>query len=161
MNEQPETTEESEQLLSQVLHELPLRRAPVTLESRVLGELERRSALRWWRRGFGHWPLAARAAFVAICGAIIGFTFLDGSWAVAGTRVLHEAGAQWMSWSDPGVAAITSAGELAALLVGVIPTTWLYGGIAAGAMLYMILFGLGAAAYRTLYLQPSMMGERP
>jgi hypothetical protein len=47
------------------------------------------------------------------------------------------------------------------VLVGAIPTTWLYGGIAAGAMLYVILFGLGAAAYRTLYLQPSMMGDRP
>jgi hypothetical protein len=27
-------------------------------------------------------------------------------------------------------------------------------------VLYTALFGLGAAAYRTLYLRPSMVGER-
>ena len=160
MNENPEAKDKSELLLNRVLRELPLRHAPVTLESRVIRSLERRAALPWWRRGFKSWPLVARAAFIAICGAIIGFTFLDGSWAAAGTRALHEAGALSISWTGPVVAVITSAGELAALLLRVIPPAWLYGGLAAGVMLYAVLFGLGATAYRTLYLQPSGTGER-
>jgi hypothetical protein len=149
----------NEQLFDKMLRELPLRHAPATLEARVFRELERRAALPWWYRGFTSWPLAARAAFVALCGAIIGFTFLDGSWATAGARVLNGAGALAMSWIHPAVAATAWAGEFSALLVRVVPSAWLYGVFAAGAMLYAVLFGLGAAAYRTLYLPPSTAGD--
>ena len=58
------------------------------------------------------------------------------------------------------VAATAWVGEFSALLVRVIPPAWLYGVFAAGAMLYAVLFGLGAAAYRTLYLRPSLAGDR-
>jgi hypothetical protein len=146
-------------LLDQVLRELPLRHAPATLESRVFRELERRAALPWWYRGFTSWPLAARAAFVALCCGIIGFTFLDGSWATAGARLLYGAGALAISWIHPAVAAVAWAGEFSALLVRVVPPVWLYGAIAAGTMLYAALLGLGAAAYRTLYLRSSMAGD--
>jgi hypothetical protein len=40
-----------------------------------------------------------------------------------------------------------------ASLVRAVPPTWLYEGAAVGAVLYALLFGLGAAAYRTLYLK--------
>jgi hypothetical protein len=43
---------------------------------------------------------------------------------------------------------------VAALLAGAIPAAWLYGSLTAGALLYAALFGLGAAAYRILYLKP-------
>lgn len=145
----------NEQLLDQVLRELPLRHAPATLEARVFRELERRAARPWWYRGFTAWPLATRAAFVALCGAIIGFSFLEGSWVTAGARILNGAGALALSWIHPAVAATAWAGEFSALLVRVVPSTWLYGVFAAGAMLYAALFGLGAAAYRTLYLRSS------
>jgi hypothetical protein len=46
------------------------------------------------------------------------------------------------------------AGNLITLLARTVPPAWAYAGIAAGAMLYAVLFGLGAAVYRTLYLQP-------
>jgi hypothetical protein len=145
----------NEQLLDQALRELPLRHAPATLEARVFRELERRAALRWWYRGFTSWPLATRAAFVALCGTIVGFSFLEGSWVTASARILNGAGALTMSWIHPAVAATAWAGEFSALLVRVVPSAWLYGVFAAGAMLYAALFGLGAAAYRTLYLRPS------
>jgi hypothetical protein len=48
---------------------------------------------------------------------------------------------------------------LVAVLFRVIPPLWLYGSLAIGIFLYVTLFGLGAAAYRTLYLQPSMAGN--
>ena len=75
-------------LLDRTLQELPLRRAPPTLESRVLDELERRAALAWWRRSFAHWPVAARAVFLVICLALIRLAFVGGATAVAGVRSL-------------------------------------------------------------------------
>jgi hypothetical protein len=35
----------------------------------------------------------------------------------------------------------------------------LYGTLGAATFLYVTLFGLGAAAYRTLYLRPSSAGN--
>jgi hypothetical protein len=144
------TTDEShealERLLDHALHELPLRQAPPTLESRVLRELARRAALPWWRRSFPHWPLLARAAFLIVCGVLIGVAFLGGATAVAGVRSL--------SWAREIWAITASAADLAALLARSAPPIWVYEGIAVCAVLYVVLFGLAAAVYRTLYLQP-------
>jgi hypothetical protein len=141
-----ESHEALERLLDRTLHELPLRRAPLTLESRVFGELERRGALPWWRRSFAHWPLLARAVFLVICGALIRLAFLGGATAVAGVRSL--------SWAREVGGFTASAANLAAWLAHTVPPTWAYEGIAVCAVLYAVLFGLGAAVYRTLYLQP-------
>jgi hypothetical protein len=141
-----ESHEALERLLDRTLHELPLRRAPVTLEPRVLCELERRAALPWWRRSFVHWPPLARAAFLVICGALIRLAFLGGATAVAGVRSL--------SWARELAGFTASAANLAAWLAHIVPPTWAYQGIAVCAVLYAVLFGLGAAVYRTLYLQP-------
>jgi hypothetical protein len=48
--------------------------------------------------------------------------------------------------------AVTTAG-LFASLVRAIPAAWLYEGMAAATVLYVLLFALGATAYRTLYLR--------
>jgi hypothetical protein len=141
-----ESDEVLERLLDRTLHELPLRRAPLTLESRVFGELERRAALPWWRRSFVHWPLLARAAFLVICGALVNLAFLGGATVVAGVRSL--------SWAREIGGLLASAGNLAALLGRMAPPSWAYEAIAVCAVLYAVLFGLGAAVYRTLYLQP-------
>ncbi len=146
-----------EQFLSRSLRDLPFRHAPVSLESRVFNELQRRAALPWWHRGFTSWPIAIRAAFVGICSAIVALTLL-GSWAIAAVGTLNAVGALAMSWTQPAMAVVAWAGEVSALLVRVIPDAWLHGALAVGATLYAILFGLGAAAYRSLYLQPS--GDR-
>jgi hypothetical protein len=133
-----------ERLLDRALRELPLRRAPLTLEARVFGELERRAALPWWRRSFAYWPLLARAVFLVIGGALIRLAFLGGATAVAGVRSL--------SWARELGAMTASAANLAAMLAHTVPPTWAYEGIAVCAALYAVLFGLGAAVYRTLYL---------
>jgi hypothetical protein len=142
-----EPEETLERRLDRTLRELPLRRAPPTLESRVLGELGRRAALPWWRRSFAHWPLAARAVFLAICGASIRVALLGSATAAAGVRSL--------SWAQQLGALAASGGNLAALLARMAPPLWVYEGIAVCGVLYAFLFGLGAAAYRTLYLEPS------
>ena len=147
-NESHEASESQtlERLLDRALRELPLRRAPLTLESRVFGELQRRAALPWWRRSFAHWPLLARAAFLVICGVLIRLAFLGGATAVAGVRSL--------SWAREAGIIAASAANLAALLAHAAPPTWAYEGIAVCAVLYAVLFGLAVAVYRTLYLQP-------
>jgi hypothetical protein len=142
-----------ERLLDRTLRELPSRRAPMTLESRVVSELQRRAALSWWRRSFAHWPRSARSGFLLICGCLAGLAFLGGDWAATGVRDMQTASAS-MSWARHIVSILNVAGELAELAAGAIPPTWLYGGLAAGAVLYAALFGLAAAAYRILYLKP-------
>ena len=159
MNERTDSGEKLEGLLRRELSALPLRRAPGTLESRVFGELARREARPWWQRSFANWPMAPRVAFVLVCVALIGATFLSGVSAVVGVRSLSEVGALLLAWMQPALAVIASVGGMAALLVRVIPPLWIYGGLAVGATLYVILFGLGAAAYRMLY-RPALAGER-
>jgi hypothetical protein len=159
MNKHTDIDDRLERLLQRELSALPLRRAPGTLESRVLGELARRAALPWWQRSFANWPVGPRVIFVLICVALIGATFLGGVSAVLGVRSLTEVGALLLSWIQPALVVAASAGGLAALLLRLIPPLWLYGGLAVGAMLYVMLFGLGAAAYRMLY-RPSLAGDR-
>jgi len=159
MNKHTDIDDRLERLLQRELSALPLRRAPGTLESRVLGELARRAALPWWQRSFANWPVGPRVIFVLICVALIGATFLGGVSAVLGVRSLTEIGALLLSWIQPALVVAASAGGLAALLLRLIPPLWLYGGLTVGAMLYVMLFGLGAAAYRMLY-RPSLAGDR-
>jgi hypothetical protein len=149
----------AERILNELVRGLPLRRAPAALEFRVCRELERRAARPWWFRGFSQWPAGARASFVAICSAIIGLSVGDGAWTEL-ARTLSNVAAAPLSWTHSTVAVLRSACEVAAVLMRVIPATWIYGGLAAGIALYMALFGLSAAAYRALYLQPSLAGDR-
>ncbi len=159
MNEPSEAEQELERLMQRTLHGLPLRRAPLTLESRVLGELQRRAALPWWRHSFAQWPRAARSTFVLLCAALAGLVFRGGLWAIAGLESLHESGVLSLPWARQALMLTGTAGELAASLVRAVPPDWVYEGLAVSALLYTALFGLAAAAYRTLYLKPEISGE--
>jgi hypothetical protein len=152
--------ENLEKLMSEALRGLPLRRAPLGLESRVLDELQRRSAQVWWRRSFTHWPTAARTAFVLLNIALVAVTFLNGFSNVVGGRSFSEFTAMMLMWMRPFLTVLSSVGGLTPVLLHSIPQGWLYAGLAVSAVLYTALFGLGAAAYRTLYLRPSMVVEQ-
>jgi len=154
-----ESEQKLEQVLNQALKGLPARRAPSTLESRVVNELARRAALPWWRVSFASWPVGARVAFVLICAALVAATILGGVSAYLGDRSVSEASALVLGWVHPLLAVMSSAGGLASLLMRVIPPLWLYGTLGLGILLYVTLFGLGAAAYRTLYLRSSSAGD--
>jgi hypothetical protein len=149
----------AERMLNEWARGLPVRRAPAALEFRVCRELERRAARPWWFRGFSQWPASARVCFVAICSVIVGVSVGDGAWTML-ARTLGTIAAAPLSWTQSTFAVLRSACEVAVLLMRVIPATWLYGGLAAGIALYLALFGLSAAAYRALYLQPSLAGAR-
>ena len=158
MNKRTDATLKLEQVLHQALSGLPPRRAPGTLESRVTNELARRALLPWWRASFANWPVAARVMFIIVCAVLVAATILGGVSAYLGDRSFDEAAAALLSWAHPFLTVVSSAGGLLALLVHVIPPLWLYGILGVGIFLYVTLFGLGAAAYRTLYL-PSSAGD--
>ena len=159
MNKRIDATLKLEQVLHQALSGLPQRRAPGTLESRVAEELARRAVLPWWRASFATWPVAARVTFILVCAVLGAATILGGVSAYLGDRSFNEASALLLSWAHPFLTVVSSAGGLVALLVHVIPPMWLYGTLGLGIFLYVTLFGLGAAAYRTLYLRPSSAGD--
>ena len=151
--------------VGRALRNAPLRRAPPSLETRVLEELARRAALPWWGRSFARWPRLARAGFTAISGAIVAAAFAA-SWPWAPGGAWAGAGA-WMSgasirlpWARSALILVDAVQALDAALVRVVPLEWLYGAMVAGAVLYAVLFGLSAAAYRTLYLNPLSAGDR-
>jgi len=154
MNEPSDREEKITRLLDRTLRQLPLRAAPPTLEARVLGHLARRAALPWWRRSFAHWPAAARALFLLMGGALIGGVYLTGGWTAATVRSLQASGVLSIGTVRDGMTIMSAAGELASVFTHAIPATWGYAGLTAGALLYAFLFGLGSAAYRTLYLTP-------
>ena len=142
-----------EAAIDAALCELPLRPAPPSLELHVLEELSRRAALPWWQHSFAGWPGFARVGFVLMCVVLLGLAFLGGVWAMQnlGSPAL---GALSMPWARHLVALLGVAGELASLM-RIVPPDWVYEGLAASVVLYAALFGLGIAAYRTLYLDPN------
>jgi hypothetical protein len=160
-----------EDSVGRALRRAPLRRAPPSLEARVLEELARRAASPWWQKSFARWPRSARAGFTAITSAMVAAAFAasrpwapGGAWAGAGTWA--GAGA-WVSgapsrlpWARSALTVVDAVRVLDAALVRAVPLEWLYGTMAAGAILYALLFGLGAAAYRTLYLNLPSTGDR-
>jgi len=158
MSRNLDTEEGLERLIGTALRELPLRQAPVALESRVLEELERRAALPWWSRSLRHWPLAARAVFVATCICLCGAAFLAGPWAASGFESLHESAVS-MPWTHEALALTSIAGELLALFVRIIPPVWVHEALTVSVLLYAAFFGLAIAAYRTLYVRPGFAGD--
>jgi hypothetical protein len=147
-------TDKLEELLARTLRDLPTRRAPGTLEARVLGGLERRAAQPWWRRSFAHWPLSARMALVVVCIGCTGLEFLGSQWTMATVAALTPGNAMALFPAPQALGLLSVATALADVPLRLISPLWLYSGLAAGAVLYVMLFGLGAAAYRTLYLKP-------
>jgi hypothetical protein len=148
-----------ETLVQRAVEDLPTRRAPAALELRVNREIRRRGELPWWRRSFAHWSLPARAAFIATCVGMMTLTVSGtvGSGELPYARIL----AAWaLDRTQAAASVLASTDAAAALFVRLVPGEWLRVGLGLGACLYGVLFGLGAAAYRTLYLEPHNAGER-
>jgi hypothetical protein len=147
---------EMEARIAQALRTLPERRAPATLESRVLDALARRVPLPWWRRSFGEWPATARVAFGVTSAVLVVLTVLAAAAANANlgslgashalsTPVLHDASVFFV---------ITRT--LSVSLTSLLSSSWVLGCLIASAALYAALFGLAIAGYRTLYLNADL-----
>jgi len=145
--------EQLEQLVHRELRSLPLRKAPSTLESRVLAAIEHQATVAWYHKSWTYWPGAVKAAFLGVAtgvsGAAIAAFYLITQG--ADTSALTAAASERFG----GVAALFHVFRWMATYtsdtIASIPPLWLYGGLAFVAALYATFFGLGAAAYRTLY----------
>jgi hypothetical protein len=148
----PDSEPNLEQRIAQLLREQPQRRAPRTLEARVLAQIAQRAAP-WWQRSFGQWPGLARVSFVAVSLAlawlaVVGamqLAALVGSvpWPEALTRTARMAHV---------ASRLAAAGEVSlAAVLQQVPLWWIEAAAAFGVTLYVALFAVGAAAYRTLY----------
>jgi hypothetical protein len=143
-------SEEFEKLIHRTLRSLPERRAPRSLELRVLAAIEARQSLPWWRQSFAHWPHAAQAVFLLLSGVIAAILVT----LVFRTGAEVEAASPWtsaMSNLRHARLVLASLGEACAAVFRGIPPLWLYGGLAFLAAMYATLVGLGAAAYRTFF----------
>ncbi|MFT3906122.1 MAG: hypothetical protein QM718_07465 [Steroidobacteraceae bacterium] len=130
----------NEEQINRLLRQQPLRCAPASLETRVLAAIAAQEAAPALPaatsaappRGFLQWSLPARAAFLATA---------------LGAAVLTLKGLGW--------AATDVKSSLLGTVIGAvfdqIPTLWLYSALGAVGMLYLMFFGLGAVAYRTLF----------
>jgi hypothetical protein len=143
-----------EELVDRTLRALPLRRAPNNVQLRVLAEIKRREALPWWRTNFTRWPLAARGAFLIASYGFVKLAFAAVMWLTEALRSSQTTGAlnPTMRWVHGSASAISTIADVAAAVVHAVPSYWLYGAASAAIALYAALFGLGAAAYRTLYI---------
>ena len=152
MNTRPDPPDEIETLVARALRGLPVRRAPRSLENRVIAAIARRAESPWWRRSSAHWPVPAQAGFVVLCAGSARLAWLAGIWAMAGIDTLSRSTVAPIARIYDIAACLSATGEVLKLLVGVMPQTWILGGLALASILYAALFGLCAALYRTLYL---------
>ncbi len=148
-----QSAEQLEQLVHRELRSLPLRKAPSTLESRVLAAIEHQAAVAWYHKSWTYWPGAVKAAFLGVATGVSGAAIAAFYLATQGadTSALTSAAGERFA----GVAALFHVIRWIATYtsdtIASIPPLWLYGGLAFVAALYATFFGLGAAAYRTLY----------
>lgn len=148
----PEQHDRLEQWVTSALKTVPPRSAPAGLESRVLAEIERRAAQPWWRKQFMHWPPVARWAFLLTSPLFVKLALMASDWITGDSPVaegLAEA-APGLTWVRVLSRFAESMIETVPLLLRHLPASLLYGGLIVMG-LYVALFGLGAAAYRTLY----------
>lgn len=146
--------EQLEQLVHRELRALPPRRAPRTLESRVMAAIEHQAAVAWYHKSYAYWPAWARSLFLAASTAGVGklTLFLWVFWQTDFDRTgFSQAFAGWFDFAARTWGVATWVVAFGSRVFGNIPPLWLYGGVALVAALYATFFGLGAAAYRTLY----------
>ena len=147
------TPEQLEQKIHAVLREQPARRAPMSLESRVLGEIARRQALPWWKKSYANWPAPMRLAFLAL-GVALAVGTLLGSMHLAGVLSAQTFAPVIQPLVNATLtlrAAGSALGELVRPLLPSISNQWLYIALAVIGASYALLLGIGATAYRVLW----------
>jgi hypothetical protein len=150
-----------EQLVARDLNALPTRKAPASLHARVWAELERRAALPWWHRSFKSWPMSMRVVFVLTAVGVVWLALSLSAWSHA-TQAATQLAApvageiSWLQSVGSFFALLgTLSREVGDALLHRIPGLWLYGGIAVLTAMYLMLAGIGVAAYRTLEGAPT------
>ena len=142
--------ESLECLTHEALRRLPARRAPASLEARVLREIERRGALPRWRSGIAQWPAAARVGLIGACAACVPLVWVLGRslWTHLAASLAAPDVAHWVTDAHNTGRTLLSLAELAVHLMRLIPHEWLFGGLLATGVVYAALAAMG---YLLLY----------
>jgi hypothetical protein len=142
-----------ERLIHGVLREQPTRRAPASLEARVLARIQQQHAVASRSMGFSRWPIAARIALLVALAIVAKFTLDAVVWVFSTPApvVTHTVESS-VTWAKSTASLFSSLLTLGQSLFNVIPGTWIALALAVAAGMYITLFVLGATAYRTLYL---------
>lgn len=153
MSSRDQNDEKLERLVGQVLRDQPPRRAPASLEARVLGEIALRARLPWWRRGMATWPAAVRIPVLVCCGVCVPLAWVLSVWLAEHLIAVttHPGVVQPITNLLDAGHAIAALGTITAHIVQSIPREWLLGGILATAALYAALFALLAVGYSLLW----------
>ncbi|HEY0945984.1 MAG TPA: hypothetical protein VGD81_11985 [Opitutaceae bacterium] len=146
------TPEDFERQLHATLKSLPDRRAPVSLENRVLAAIAARDARPWWHKSYQYWPSAVRVAFLVLSATLAAVLIAAGANFIAG---VEPAAAQPVAEALDWFAQLRALGDTVTGLVGRllanVSSTWIYLGLGVFGLLYAALLGLGAPAYRLLW----------
>jgi hypothetical protein len=145
MNRDQDRRNELERQLTRALQEQPLRRAPSSIEQRVLARIAAEGATARWRRGFTHWPVAARVAFLAASVGAVKLVFMFTMWLSTplGSPALPFDLPSQVAWVQTLFIAIGS-------VVRTVPSLWIHAGVIILMVMYAAVFGIGASAYRTV-----------
>lgn len=137
--------DELERQVTRALQGQPVRRAPATLERRVLAQIESGAAVARWRSGFAHWPMAARLVFLAASVGVVKVALLIAMWLATplDSPALSLDLPSQVAWLQTLLVMIASVART-------VPSLWVHAGVALLAVMYAALFGIGASAYRTL-----------
>lgn len=153
MSSRDQIDEKLERLVGHALREQPLRRAPDSLEARVMREIAARARLPWWRRGIASWPVTMRIPVIAGCAICVPLVWIGSVWLA--TRLVfiatHPAVAGPIATLRDTGRAIVSIGTLSAHFMESLPREWVVGGLIATATVYAALFALVALGYSLLY----------
>lgn len=148
----PDAERRAERYVSSLLQGLPARSAPAHLVERVM-ERAARERRAWWLAGYANWPPLARLLFLPLA---IGTTAL----------AMLVSARLWPAWSDVAttaparslagvghglMACADAAQSAAAAVMGRLPAGAASVVVVVLLAAYAMLFGIGAAAFRTLY----------
>lgn len=144
--------EDADRRLERELRALPLRRAPDSLEDRVLSAIEARARLPWWHQSYSRWPVPAQRAFrvfsASIAGVIIALAMqlipADG----AGGFSLLDVTRNWFGWLRSSAGAVH---DTVGNLFPEISTIWIRVTFGAIGVLFAALTGSLVLAYRMLW----------
>jgi hypothetical protein len=140
-----------EQLVDKLCQQQPLRRAPASLHERVMRQVQLRKALPWWRQSFMNWPLMLQVAFVVTALGTAKLALSVSDWVSSHWLASASTATQSSSLVQGASTILAVTSKVTSQIANMVPTSWIYGAALLIGMLYLVLFGIGVATYRTLY----------
>jgi hypothetical protein len=172
MHSEYDNLERTEALVAKQLRKLPLRRAPASLEARVMaaiasGELQpvpvraagaqrdagsQRDVAPWYRSNFRRWPLPVQIVF-ALVSVTLAHWLMQQLGAVITVEPARLAGEELRSSWSVAQTVLTVGASLAdslSALLRTMPANWLVFVASGAATSYALLAGAGALVFRSI-----------